>query len=51
MGSGGRNLNGFGSKSTRPDTFAKGWSNGFGFLQLTLRDGAYDWKFMPADGH
>ena len=49
-GSGGRNLNGFGSPSTRPDTFQKGWSDGFGFLQLTLRDGAYDWKFKPAEG-
>jgi hypothetical protein len=50
VGSGGRNLNGFGSKSTRPDTFQTGWANGFGYLQLTLRDGGYDWRFMPAEG-
>jgi len=50
VGSGGRNLNGFGSKSTRPDTFQTGWAKGFGYLQLTLRDGSYDWRFMPADG-
>jgi len=49
-GSGGRNLNNLGSVSTKPDTFAKGWAGGFGFLQLTLRDGGYDWRFMPAEG-
>jgi hypothetical protein len=50
VGSGGRNLNGFGSKSTKPSTFATGWSGGFGFLQLTLHPTSYDWTFMPADG-
>ncbi len=49
VGSGGRNLNGFGSKSTKPDTFQTGWARGFGFLQLTLRDEGYDWRFVPAD--
>jgi hypothetical protein len=23
----------------------------FGVLQLTLRDGGYDWKFIPANGY
>jgi acid phosphatase type 7 len=50
VGSGGRNLNGFGSKSTKPSTFATGWAGGFGFLQLTLHPTSYDWRFMPADG-
>ena len=50
VGTGGRNLNGFGSKSTKPSTFATGWSGGFGFLKLTLHPTSYDWKFMPADG-
>ena len=51
VGSGGRNLNGFGSKSTQARTRSRrGGSDGFGFLQLTLRDGSYDWEFMPADG-
>jgi hypothetical protein len=50
VGSGGRNLNGFGGVHTRPAAFATGWSDGFGYLQLRLRDGGYDWRFMPAVG-
>ena len=50
VGTGGRNLNGLGSASTRPATFATGWADGFGYLELTLRAGAYDWRFVPAEG-
>jgi hypothetical protein len=49
-GSGGRNLNNLGSVSTKPDTFAKGWAGGFGFLELTLHPTTYDWRFVPAEG-
>jgi hypothetical protein len=50
VGSGGRNLNNLGSASTKPDTFARGWDDGFGFLELTLHETGYDWRFVPADG-
>jgi hypothetical protein len=50
VGSGGRNINNLGSASTRPDTFARGWSDGFGFLELSLHDASYDWRFVPAEG-
>jgi hypothetical protein len=50
VGGGGRNLNGFGSPSTKPATFQAGWSGGFGYLAMSLRSGGYDWRFMPADG-
>jgi hypothetical protein len=49
-GSGGRNLNNLGSVSTKPDTFARGWAGGFGFLELSLRSASYDWRFVPAEG-
>jgi hypothetical protein len=49
VGTGGRNLNGFGSPSTRPKTFVTGWAGGFGFLQMRLRSGGYDWKFVPTN--
>ncbi|HVG87358.1 MAG TPA: metallophosphoesterase [Gaiellales bacterium] len=49
-GAGGRNLNAFGGPQTRPSTFATGQSAAFGFLELTLRPGAYDYRFVPADG-
>jgi hypothetical protein len=50
VGSGGRNLNNLGSVSTKPSTFARGWDDGFGFLELTLHDASYDWRFVPAEG-
>ena len=50
VGTGGRNLNNLGSVSTRPATFERGWAGGFGFLQLKLKDGSYDWKFVSAPG-
>jgi hypothetical protein len=50
VGSGGRNLNNLGSASTRPATFATGWAGGFGYLEMTLHPGSYDWRFVPADG-
>jgi hypothetical protein len=50
VGSGGRNLNDFGGPQTKPSTFATGWSGGFGFLRLRLRDDGYDWRFVAADG-
>lgn len=50
VGSGGRNLNDLGSASTRPDTFATGFDDGFGFLELKLRARGYDWRFVPARG-
>ncbi len=49
-GTGGRNLNGFGNFHTRPDTFVRGQSKAFGFLQLRLRAGAYDFEFVSAEG-
>ena len=49
-GMGGRNLNDFGSASTKPATFAAGFDGGFGFLELTLRARGYDWRYMPAAG-
>jgi len=50
VGSGGRNLNDLGAASTRPDTFATGFDDGFGFLALRLRARGYDWRFVPAAG-
>jgi hypothetical protein len=50
VGSGGRNLNELGSVSTRPATFATGWADGFGFLELTLRATGYDWRYVSAPG-
>jgi hypothetical protein len=47
-GMGGRNLNDLGSASTRPATFATGFDQGFGVLELTLRARGYDWRFVPA---
>jgi len=49
-GAGGRNLNGFGNFHTRPDTFVRGQSDAFGILELTLREGAYDFRFVSAPG-
>ncbi len=49
-GTGGRNLNGFGNFHTRPDTFVRGQSKAFGFLELTLREGGYDFAFVSAGG-
>jgi len=49
-GAGGRNLNGFGNFHTRPDTFVRGQSDAFGILELTLRSGSYDFRFVSAPG-
>lgn len=50
VGTGGRNLNDFGSASTKPDTFATGFDGGFGFLRLRLRAHGYDWRYVAARG-
>ena len=50
VGTGGRNTNNLGSPSTRPPTFVTGQSRAFGFLELTLRAGRYDWRWVGAPG-
>jgi hypothetical protein len=50
VGTGGRNLNGFGNFHTRPDIFVRGQSNAFGFLQLRLKDGGWDYRWFSAPG-
>jgi hypothetical protein len=50
VGTGGRNLNAFGNQNTKPLTFVTGQSKAFGFLQLKLREGSYDWKWISAPG-
>jgi hypothetical protein len=49
-GTGGRNLNGLGSRSTRPANFVTGWAGGFGVLKLRLDAGSYRYGFVPAPG-
>lgn len=49
-GTGGRNLNGLGSKSTRPATFATGQASEFGILELTLHPDSYDYRFRSTLG-
>ncbi len=46
VGTGGRNLNGFGSPSTRPANLVAGWSGGFGMLRMRLEPGRYDFRFV-----
>jgi hypothetical protein len=50
VGTGGRNLNGFGNFHTRPDIFVRGQSNAFGFLQLRLEVGGWDYRWFSAPG-
>jgi hypothetical protein len=50
VGTGGRNLNGFGNFHTRPDIFVRGQSNAFGFLQLRLKPGGWDFRWISAPG-
>ena len=50
VGTGGRNLNGFGNFHTRPEIFARGQSNAFGFLDLRLRPSGWDYRWVSADG-
>ncbi len=50
VGTGGRNTNDLGSKSTMPPTFVTGQDTSFGILALTLHPGSYDWRFVTAAG-
>jgi len=50
VGTGGRNLNDLGSPSTQPLTFARGQSRSFGILRMTLKDGAFDYRYATAPG-
>ena len=50
VGTGGRNLNGFGNFHTRPGIFARGQSEAFGFLDLRLRALGWDYRWISADG-
>ena len=47
VGTGGRHLDRF--KDTAPNSVTRDNST-FGVLQLTLRDGSYDWRFVPVAG-
>jgi len=50
VGTGGRNLNGLGSPSTRPPTLEAAQATSFGVLALTLRPDGYGWRFQTAAG-
>jgi hypothetical protein len=50
VGTGGRNLNGLGSASTRPPNLVAGWAGGFGILRMRLEPGRYDYRFVAARG-
>ena len=50
VGTGGRNLNGFGNFHTRPDIFVRGQSKAFGHLQLDLAPGGWDFRWISAPG-
>lgn len=50
VGTGGRNLNGFGNFHSRPDTFVRGQSKAFGYLQLRLQPGGWDYKWFSGKG-
>ena len=50
VGTGGRNLNGFGNFHTKPDIFVRGQSKAFGFLQLRLKVGGWDYRWFSAPG-
>jgi hypothetical protein len=50
VGTGGRNLNGFGGPKTRPITFLTGESKEFGILSLTLHPASYDYRFRSTLG-
>jgi hypothetical protein len=50
VGTGGRNLNAFGNFHTRPDIFVRGQSDAFGFLQLRLPEGGWDFRWISAKG-
>jgi hypothetical protein len=50
VGTGGRNTNNLGSPSTKPLTFVTGQSTAFGFLDMTLKTGGYDWRWIGAPG-
>jgi hypothetical protein len=50
VGTGGRSLNDFGNFHTRPAIFARGQSQSFGFLELRLHSGTYDWRWVSAAG-
>jgi hypothetical protein len=49
-GAGGRNLNGFGNFHTQPDTFARGQSKAFGFVELRLFDARWESSWVSAEG-
>ena len=50
VGTGGRNLNGFGGQNAKPITFVRGQSSEFGVLELTLHPGSYDFLFRSTLG-
>jgi hypothetical protein len=50
IGTGGRNLNGFGNFHTRPETFVRGQADAFGFLQMRLEPGGWDARWISARG-
>lgn len=49
MGTGGRNLNPFGGPQTKPLTFARGQTETFGVLELTLKPSGFDYEWVGAE--
>jgi 3',5'-cyclic AMP phosphodiesterase CpdA len=49
-GGGGESLGNQGSWNHRPKALAASFDRGYGFLEMTLRPGAYDWRYVPAQG-
>jgi hypothetical protein len=50
VGTGGRNLNGFGNFHTRPEIFVRGQGKAFGHLEMTLRPGGWSFRWVSAPG-
>jgi hypothetical protein len=50
VGTGGRSLNDFGNFHTRPEIFATGQSDAFGYLELRLRATGWDFRWISAPG-
>ena len=50
VGTGGRNLNEFGNFHTQPEIFVRGQADAFGFLQLRLLGGGWDFRWISARG-
>ena len=49
VGTGGHNLTSFGTTTPLANELRRSDAS-FGVLKLVLRDGGYDWQFVPATG-